>query len=294
MLCYATEEAENLGVNMNKFFYTPIAALTLGLAFVQPATAATIEVVPWLAPNVFGSPSFSTAEQNAIQAMYQDLTAYGTPGTPGYFQAQSNVTSAQAIVTGFASWRGQVNPGVVFGPAFAAELGNRMTFALRINGDGSQFSISQLSFVGTSTDAPYNALNFSFAAGLFNYGTGYAGVLKGTDGLLWTNDDIFITGGANTQLVDALVGRGSGNSFAAYCAGCSLADQQAALNASAAYPGFDFTFTGQYSLGDSTGSGTFNVTSAVPEPATWAMMLLGFAGLGFLAHRKSRKNFASA
>jgi hypothetical protein len=27
-------------------------------------------------------------------------------------------------------------------------------------------------------------------------------------------------------------------------------------------------------------------TTSVPEPATWAMMLLGFAGLGFLAHRR--------
>jgi PEP-CTERM motif len=26
--------------------------------------------------------------------------------------------------------------------------------------------------------------------------------------------------------------------------------------------------------------------TAVPEPSTWAMMLLGFAGLGFLAYRK--------
>jgi len=27
----------------------------------------------------------------------------------------------------------------------------------------------------------------------------------------------------------------------------------------------------------------------VPEPSTWAMMLLGFAGLGFLAHRRGKK-----
>ena len=35
----------------------------------------------------------------------------------------------------------------------------------------------------------------------------------------------------------------------------------------------------------------------VPEPSTWAMMLLGFAGLGFLVHRRSRKTtgaFAAA
>jgi hypothetical protein len=29
-----------------------------------------------------------------------------------------------------------------------------------------------------------------------------------------------------------------------------------------------------------------SVESAVPEPSTWAMMILGFLGLGFLAHRK--------
>jgi hypothetical protein len=27
----------------------------------------------------------------------------------------------------------------------------------------------------------------------------------------------------------------------------------------------------------------------VPEPSTWAMMLLGFAGLGFTAYRKARR-----
>ena len=32
----------------------------------------------------------------------------------------------------------------------------------------------------------------------------------------------------------------------------------------------------------------FNV-SAVPEPSTWAMMILGFAGLGFLAYRRNSK-----
>ena len=30
-------------------------------------------------------------------------------------------------------------------------------------------------------------------------------------------------------------------------------------------------------------------TSAVPEPSTWAMMLLGFAGLGFMAYRRKSK-----
>ena len=32
-----------------------------------------------------------------------------------------------------------------------------------------------------------------------------------------------------------------------------------------------------------------NVASDVPEPSTWAMMVLGFAGLGFAGYRRSRK-----
>jgi hypothetical protein len=33
-----------------------------------------------------------------------------------------------------------------------------------------------------------------------------------------------------------------------------------------------------------------NQTPAVPEPSTGAMMILGFAGIGFMAHRRSRKD----
>lgn len=264
----------------------PVTALFLGIALAPSAGAIQITVVPWLAPNAYGSPSFAAAQANAVQAMYLGVTSFGTAGTPAYFQARSNVTTAENVVTGFNSWLGQADPGTVFGPAFAGELGNRMTFALRVDGDGSQFSISQMSFSAVSTDAPYNALNFSFAAGGYNYGPGYQGVLKGSDLTLWTADDIFVTAGPNAQLVDGLVGRGSGNSFAAYCPGCSLADQQAAINDVASYPGFDFTFTGTYMIGTDFRSGTFNI-SAVPEPASLALLGLGLAGLGFSRRKKA-------
>ena len=38
------------------------------------------------------------------------------------------------------------------------------------------------------------------------------------------------------------------------------------------------------------GEVSFNGTSGVPEPATWAMMLIGFAGLGFAGYRSLRKS----
>lgn len=40
---------------------------------------------------------------------------------------------------------------------------------------------------------------------------------------------------------------------------------------------------------DNSGSYSISVTSAVPEPSTWAMMILGFAGVGYMAYRRKLK-----
>ena len=36
----------------------------------------------------------------------------------------------------------------------------------------------------------------------------------------------------------------------------------------------------------------FDMGSSVPEPSTWAMMMLGFVGLGYAAFRRSAKAHA--
>src|SRR5665213_927819 len=48
------------------------------------------------------------------------------------------------------------------------------------------------------------------------------------------------------------------------------------------------TLTG-FSLSSAQNSFEITNISAVPEPATWAMMILGFLGIGFLGYRKSSK-----
>ena len=250
------------------------AALLLGM--ITSANATIIDVTPWVAPNVFGSPSYAAAEANAIYALYHNLNSYGAAG-PTQFNAQSNVTSIGSHRDRLQFLARRCRPGA----PYQNEFGNRMHFGLRIDGQGSQFSISQLSFAATSTD-PLNALAFSWAPGSYNYGAGYQGILKGQDAMLFTGDDIFVTSGPNTQLVDGLVGRGSGNSFAAYCPGCTVQQQQAEIDAAAAYPGSGFTFTGVYTLGAATGDDTFHI-SAVPETSTWVMMILGFAGIAVMA-----------
>ena len=66
-------------------------------------------------------------------------------------------------------------------------------------------------------------------------------------------------------------------------------------SASQPYTWYTATFTGagefgfaDYGPSDQVGNLLADVTVTVPEASTWAMMMLGFAGLGFAAYRKAR------
>ena len=278
---------------MKKFHQ--LAAIAAGMLTATGAyaqSAPTIIVTPTLAPNAFGSPSYTTWVDNSVYAQAHGLTSYGTANSPTQYNAQSNVTAAQGIVTGFPSWLGSADPGTVYGAQYANELGNRMAFGIFINGNGSQFSIDGLSFNAASSDAG-NALGFGFGAGSYTYNNDYRGILKGADGILGTADDVYVTSGAATQLVDAFVGRGSGNSLAAYCTGCTIAQQQQAINDAAAYFTGPTTFTGTYTLGNISGSNSFVITAGVPEPATWAMMIMGFGFIGASLRRRRGDSVAA-
>ena len=53
---------------------------------------------------------------------------------------------------------------------------------------------------------------------------------------------------------------------------------------------FDAATTLDPDTDDVGSSVTFvQVSGAIPEPSTWAMMLLGFAGLGYAGYRKARR-----
>jgi hypothetical protein len=75
-------------------------------------------------------------------------------------------------------------------------------------------------------------------------------------------------------------------------------DSVYAVNGPQAYTGPESApvfSTGSYTGFDNSTVALATVTlSAVPEPSTWAMMLLGFAGLGFAGYRASRKTTALA
>ena len=228
------------------FFLAVLATPIFSLAQAQ---GISITVIPALAPNVYGSPNWNAWVSNATIAIANGYAAYGDPASPSYYQqAPAVISVTNNIVTGFPSWDGQADPGSVFGPAFAQEEGNRIQFGIDIKGGTNLISISQLSFSAHSTD-PGNTIDFAFAQGSYNYSASYVGIIYGSGG---TNT--FITSGPATQLVNEIVGRGSGNAWDTYDMSGNIASEQSNILACALQVGDQsFDFTGAYTIDGVTG-----------------------------------------
>jgi hypothetical protein len=80
---------------------------------------------------------------------------------------------------------------------------------------------------------------------------------------------------------DSFVVLGSSNAFAFFGAVSDAAFSSFTLTGSGVRTG-SFALPGIDNLAFGNGNGV----SAVPEPSTWAMMILGFAGVGFMAYRR--------
>jgi len=234
----------------------PLAAAFFVVGAKAQAQGITITVIPALAPNVYGSPNWNAWVSNATTAIFNGYTSYGDPSSPSYYQrAPAVISVTNDIVTGFPSWNSVANPGSVYGANFSPELGNRIQFGIDIKGGTNLISISQLSFSAHSSDAS-NSLDFAFAQGSYNYSASYVGIIYGSGG---TNT--YVTSGPSTQLVNEIVGRGSGNAWAVYDTSGNVASQQSniALLVSS-FGSQPFNFTGTYTMAGVSGSNsvTFN------------------------------------
>jgi PEP-CTERM motif len=99
---------------------------------------------------------------------------------------------------------------------------------------------------------------------------------------------IFASGGSGITLMDGEIT----NIQTLNSAGITLIGAPHSLflgtNGNAVAP-LTFDSGGPPSNGDGAFNGTIEVTiAAVPEPSTWAMMILGFFGLGFMAYRRKQ------
>src|SRR5262245_15611834 len=111
------------------FGLVTIFALAGTPATLHAQVPPAIEVFPALAPNAFGSPSYPTWEANAVAAIHAGATTGGDPALSSFYQQIPGGSVIQPfVVTDFHSWLLRADPGTVFGPAFAGELGNRLEF----------------------------------------------------------------------------------------------------------------------------------------------------------------------
>jgi PEP-CTERM motif len=107
---------------------------------------------------------------------------------------------------------------------------------------------------------------------------------------------IFSGYGSSASLVDSNLGGGLvsfANSNLINFDPDPFADQGLSLSLTSVTPA-PFIVGGQVSNFSAVSNGSFAanavpVTPGVPEPSTWAMMILGFAGVGFMAYRRKSK-----
>ena len=182
----------------------------------------------------------------------------------------------------------------IFGAGLALSLASQAHASITLN--VSETFQSGATFTGTVTAAD----GFTSITGVdgtltdYNYGTsGYTGT--GSDPIDWIWDP-----GANFDT-------NSATTFGTFLMDGPVDDYIDYYN----FITFDIDYTNPNHIVFDIGSNIFSETdggnnvstvdplvsgtiSAVPEPATWAMMLLGFAGLGFVGYCKTRNHVADA
>lgn len=196
------------------------------------------------------------------------------------------------LVLAIASLAGAsaANAGIVFSDNFngtTTQALNQFTFAnwtvtsgtVDVIGDGgpfAYFSVGHGNYVdlnGSSGAPGQLTTNIIFAAGTYSVSFELAGSQGGSgnvDPFSHTTEIAFSIGGVTQSLT---------------------------LNPTVPFTPYTFLFTttgaGKLSFTDLSGGNNNvgnlldNVTvSAVPEPSTWAMMILGFMGVGFMAYRR--------
>jgi hypothetical protein len=133
--------------------------------------------------------------------------------------------------------------------------------------------------------APHNFSHFAVATGLPDESRGFITY----DNLFWPEGapptaSAFDGAGGFLDIYGVMFGIGEGRFV-------DLFDNGVGAFSGVNYGGFGVVVATSETQLDRVAAG---VTATAPEPSTWAMMILGFVGLGFVGYRKARKTGAIA
>jgi PEP-CTERM motif len=251
----------------------------------------------------FSQPGNATATSSATAKGSGSATASATATLDfnnGFsFEPAENATSyAETAEGGLAQAQAQVQGNFDVGESQSSAKttfgGVSVQSTVESFGGGATNAIAQ----GGSGQSPVNSGQsaFAFSAALPN--TAYASTLIGSasnvaDALLGPDDKIFGTallGGFDSSSTfdfsfggDLILGVIAGGFIEIVANGADIFSENVGDNSvinlgSIFGPNIDLTIEGD---------GVFAFGGAVPEPSTWAMMLAGFAGLGFLGYRST-------
>jgi len=146
-----------------------------------------------------------------------------------------------------------------------------------VSGNFSQADVSGTLQIDITSGQVYNA-NLNVAVGA-NPGASLTSVSQSVD-TAKTGVDVLVQNGGNDLGLDIRTNTSNGLFPSTFAGGSVISGLDTFFLSSG---GTIFTPFGAGSL---TFESSIDTTPAVPEPSTWAMMILGFCGLGLMAYRR--------
>lgn len=243
-------------------------------------------------------------------ASSQDVPVNKSLSAPGAISGSLSSTdggtaSGQATIS--ANQSVSVNLNLAAGPTVFGVAGNAaaiLNYSMYINGPSDQFVSYQVSSTGGATitnSSPQssntqleatllviggNGDSFGFGKNITKgFGPGGSAAPDLSSFSFSTNEDHLFETNTRYDIV-LTVEVESGTNFSGIASLSAFVDPTFTIDA----PNPDL-YQIVFSEGITNGAG---ITNAVPEPSTWAMMFLGFCGLGLMAHRRKNEMALSA
>lgn len=179
---------------------TASLAIILGnRASAQVATKVKFYTYPVSLPDVTQI-DFGTARDN-LMSQLEDARITSTQsrvGRPTGLEIRTVFETGDMTVSTNSIWRSIFNP-----PGYTNVTGQRIYCPWIVVGEDGQVALHQFEY--TILSDMISLLNNSSSLNGLDYSVSRRGVKKGSDGILFTPDDIVIKSGAGSQLVDAVV-----------------------------------------------------------------------------------------